>query len=65
MPIASPARIERASDGPWPPGLSFSLRGQMGMTRVEPAYCGLKDRCNAVLLHTRMSHTGLEPVSED
>ena len=37
----------------------------MGMTGVEPAYHGLKARCIAVLLHTRMSHTGLEPVSED
>ena len=29
------------------------------------AYHGLKARCIAVLLHTRMSHTGLEPVSGD
>ena len=36
-----------------------------GMTGVEPAYHGLKARCKAVLLHTQMSHTGLEPVSGD
>ena len=38
---------------------------QMGMTGVEPAYHGLKARCIAVLLHTRMSHAGFEPTLED
>ena len=51
-------RIERVSDGPEPSGLSIILQEQMGMTGVEPAYHGLKARCIAVLLHTRMSHTG-------
>ena len=36
-----------------------------GMTGVEPAYHGLKARCIAVLLHTRMSHAGFEPTLED
>ena len=51
-------RIERVSDGPEPSGLSIILQEQMGMTGVEPAYHGLKARCIAVLLHTRMSHAG-------
>ena len=42
-----------------------ALEEKMGMTGVEPAYHGLKARCIAVLLHTQMSHTGLEPVSGD
>ena len=33
----------------------------MGMTGVEPASFGLKDRCITGLLHTLTSHTGLEP----
>ena len=37
----------------------------MGMTGLEPASDGLKARCITVLLHTRMSHTGFEPVLED
>ena len=36
-----------------------------GMTGFEPASYGLKDRCKTILLHTHMSHTGLEPVLED
>ena len=58
-------RIERVSDGPEPSGLSIILQEQMGMTGVEPAYHGLKARCIAVLLHTRMSHAGFEPTLED
>ena len=64
-------RIERVSDGPEPSGLSIILQEQMGMTGCRKpmlriaAYHGLKARCIAVLLHTRMSHTGLEPVSGD
>ena len=42
-----------------------ALEEKMGMTGVEPAYHGLKARCIAVLLHTHISHTGLEPVSGD
>ena len=38
---------------------------KMGMTGLEPASDGLKARCITVLLHTRMSHTGFEPVLED
>ena len=57
--------IERVSDGPEPSGLSIILQEQMGMTGVEPAYHGLKARCIAVLLHTRMSHAGFEPTLED
>ena len=57
-------RIERVSDGPEPSGLSIILQEQMGMTGCRKpmlriaAYHGLKARCIAVLLHTRMSHTG-------
>ena len=58
-------RIERVSDGPEPSSLSIILQEQMGMTGVEPAYHGLKARCIAVLLHTRMSHAGFEPTLED
>ena len=45
----------------------FPLHHQsvMGMTGVEPASDGLKARCITVLLHTRISHTGLEPIFED
>ena len=38
---------------------------KMGMTGVEPASDGLKARCITVLLHTRISHTGFEPIFED
>ena len=45
--------------------MSPALEEKMGMTGVEPAYHGLKARCIAVLLHTRMSHAGFEPTLED
>ena len=57
-------RIERVSDGPEPSGLSIILQEQMSMTGCRKpmlriaAYHGLKARCIAVLLHTRMSHAG-------
>ena len=37
----------------------------MGMTGVEPASLGLKDRCITDLLHTHKPRTGIEPVSDD
>ena len=60
-------RIERVSDGPEPSGLSIILQEQMGMTGVEPAYHGLKARCIAVLLHTRMCliQGARRPFSDD
>ena len=47
---------------------SHAPRTKMGMTGVEPASFGLKDRCITGLLHTLTSHTGrwavigLEPI---
>ena len=64
-------RIERVFDGPEPSGLSIILQEQMGMTGCRKpmlriaVYHGLKARCIAVLLHTRMSHAGFEPTLED
>ena len=48
-----------------------ALEEKMGMTGCRKtmlrivAYHGLKARCIAVLLHTRMSHAGFEPTLED
>ena len=66
-------RIERISDGPEPSGLSIILQEQMSMTgrrktmlRIA-AYHGLKARCIAVLLHTRMCliQGARRPFSDD
>ena len=65
--IVSPARIERASDGSWPPGLSFSLVPNQSIVifkhEIIPPQIPILSKCVfRTILHTLHTENTLRAV---